>query len=295
MKRIRIFIAILFPIIIIGVAYLYLKPLNIAVLNPKGEIALREKNLLLFASFLSLFVLVPVYALLITFAIKYNEKNTKAKYSPNFDRSRTIEALCWGIPAILIILLSIVTWQSSHELDPYKPITSNNPTLNVEVVAMDWKWLFIYPDYQIASVNNLTIPINTPVNLKITSDAPMNQIWIPQLAGQVMTMPGMITQLNLIGNTKGSYLGRSTNISGSGFAGMTFKTNVVSDQDFNSMIAMSRSSNKILNIASYQQLSKPSENVPISYYSYASADVFSYIYNKYMSSSNVNISSSMGN
>jgi cytochrome o ubiquinol oxidase subunit 2 len=295
MKKIKLLLAVVIPVLILYAAYVYLKTVNIAVLNPKGQVALKEKHLIIFASILSLFVLVPVYSMLIFFAFRYNEKNTKSKYSPNFDHSRIFESVWWGIPTVLILILSVVTWKSSHDLDPYKLISSNKPVLNIQVVTMDWKWLFIYPDAQVASVNRLVIPDNTPVNLEITSDAPMNQIWIPQLAGQIMTMPGMVTHLNLIGNTDGTYLGRSTNISGDGFAGMTFNTDVVSSAGYNNWINKARQSQNVLNIASYNKLNKPSEYVPVSYYSYASPDVFSYIYNKYMGPSNANMSMGMKN
>jgi cytochrome o ubiquinol oxidase subunit 2 len=295
MKKIKILFLCLIPLLIIYFGYLYLKTVNIAVFNPKGEIALKEKNLILFALTLSLFVLVPVFVMLITFAIKYNEKNTKAKYSPNFDHSRIFESIWWGIPTILIIILSIVTWQSSHSLDPYKAINSPKPTLNIQVVSMDWKWLFIYPNSEIASVNDLTIPINTPVNLEITSDAPMNQLWIPQLAGQIMSMPGMVTHLNLIGNEAGTFRGMSSNISGQGFSGMTFNAHVVSDVNYQNWINSTRKSPNVLNKKGYQALNIHSEYVPATYYSYASPDLFGYIYNKYMSPSNGNINTGMGN
>ena len=282
------------PLLVIYISYLYLKTVNFAVLNPRGEIATKEKNIILLAMMLSLFVLIPVFIMLVVFAIRYNEKNVKAKYSPNFDRSKIFESIWWGIPAILIIILSIVTWQSSHSLDPYKPISSSKAPLNIQVVSMNWKWLFIYPDSQVAAVNDLTIPINTPVNLEMTSDAPMNQLWIPQLAGQIMCMPGMVTHLNLIGNTAGTYRGVSSNISGKGFAGMTFNAHVVTDSEYKNWISQTRKSPNVLNLKGYQELNVPSEYVPATYYSYASPDLFSYIYNKYMSPANDNMNVGMG-
>jgi len=293
MKKIKLIFIIILPLLVIYIGYLYLKTVNFAVLNPKGEIAAKEKNIILFAMMLSLFILVPVFVMLITFAFRYNEKNKKAKYTPEFDHSRIFESIWWGIPTILIIILSIVTWQSSHSLDPFKPISSTKPTLNIQVVSMNWKWLFIYPDSQVATVNDLTIPINTPVNLEMTSDAPMNQLWIPQLAGQIMCMPGMVTHLNIIGNTAGTYRGVSSNISGKGFAGMSFKAHVTSDNEYKNWISQARKSQNVLNLKGYQELNVPSEYVPATYYSYASPGLFSYIYNKYMGPASDNISTGM--
>ncbi|MEI8187850.1 MAG: COX aromatic rich motif-containing protein [Candidatus Saccharibacteria bacterium] len=295
MKRLKVIGLILLIIVPLAALIYHVKNTNFQVLNPKGQIALQEKNLIVFALALSLFVLVPVFLMLIVFAIRYNEKNTKSKYSPNFDHSRIFEAIWWGIPTILIAILSVVTWNSSHSLDPYKSISSSKPTLKIQVVSMNWKWLFIYPKSQIASVNDLTIPVDTPIDLEMTSDGPMNQIWIPQLAGQIMLMPGMVTHLNLISDNTGSYLGRSSNISGVGFAGMTFNTNVVNSRDYSAWINNARKSTKVLNNISYKELNIPSEYVPVSYYSYASHDVFGDIYNKYMSSNNDNMYTGMGN
>ena len=293
MKKIKVIFLTVIPLLVIYISYLYLRTVNFAILNPKGQVASKEKDIILFAMMLSLFVLIPVFIMLVVFAIRYNEKNLKAKYSPNFDHSKIFESIWWGIPTILIIILSIVTWQSSHSLDPYKPISSSKAPLNIQVVSMNWKWLFIYPDSQVAAVNDLTIPINTPVNLEMTSDAPMNQLWIPQLAGQIMSMPGMVTHLNLIGNTTGTYRGVSSNISGKGFAGMTFNAHVVSDSDYDNWISHARKSPNVLNLKGYQELNVPSEYVPPTYYSYASPDLFSYIYNKYMSPANDNMNVGM--
>jgi len=229
----KIIIVALLVVAIIMAAWSYFKNVNVAVLNPQGTIASQERGLIIFTIILSLVVVIPVFTLLGLIAWKYREKNTnKTTYRPNWDGSRLFETIWWGVPCIIILVLCVVTWQTSHQLDPYKPLNSDVKPITVQVVALQWKWLFIYPDQHIASVNLLEIPEKTPINFQITSDAPMNAFWIPNLGSQVYAMSGMSAQLHLMADTTGDYPGSSSNISGTHFADMKFTARAVSSSDF---------------------------------------------------------------
>jgi cytochrome o ubiquinol oxidase subunit 2 len=230
-----------------------------------------------------LIVVIPVFILTGYIAIKYREGNKSARYSPDFDHSPLVEGLWWAIPFIIIAILSVMAWNSSHSLDPFKPITSDKEPLKIQVVAMQWKWLFIYPEQGIASVNMAHLPVDRPVNFEITSDAPMNSFWIPQLGGQIYAMAGMRTKLHLIADTPGYYHGQSANISGSGFAGMTFTARACQPPDFEKWLAEVKNSSQDLTMANYDQLAEPSKNNPASYYSQADDGLFDAVIAKYMS------------
>jgi cytochrome o ubiquinol oxidase subunit 2 len=217
-----------------------------------------------------------------SFAWRYREGNKKAKYSPNLTGNRPAEALWWFIPSVLIVILSIVTWRATHELDPYKPLASNVPAINVQVVALDWKWLFIYPQQHIASVNLLEFPVGTPLNFEITSDAPMNSFWIPQLGGQIYAMPGMSTQLHLMASSKGDFAGSSANISGAGFAGMDFTARATSQGSFNDWVQTVQDSPQSLSQQMYDQLARASENNPVAYYSAPANNLYNSVVDKYL-------------
>lgn len=260
----------------------YLRGSNIAVLNPKGPIAAKERNLIYFTLLLSLIVVVPVYVMTIAIAWRYRAGNTKARYSPNLDHNLAAETTWWLVPTVLIVILSVVTWRSSHSLDPSRALAGNTKPLSIQVVAMDWKWLFIYPQLKIASVNLLQIPVNTPLDFQITSDAPMNSFWIPQLGGQIYAMAGMTTNLHLEADQIGSYHGSSANISGRGFAGMTFIAKASSRTDFQHWANDLSSSVNPLNLATYNALAKPSQNNAIAYYSLKDPGLYDNIVMKYM-------------
>lgn len=282
-KKIKILLLILLPLAVIAALVVYLSSHNIAVLDPAGQIARKQRQLIFIGLGLSAIVVLPVYGLTIMIAIKYREGNKKpAKYKPDWDHSRVLETIWWGVPIIIIAILSVITWTSSHALDPYKPIASTTSALPVEVVALDWKWLFIYPNQGVASVNRLEMPLNTPVDFYLTSDTVMNSFWIPSLGGQIYAMPGMTTQLHLIANKPGSYYGSSANISGSGFAGMNFRAVATSQTSFNAWLAQAKSSDLHLNMPSYNQLDKHSFNNPVSYYSNVDPGLFGSIVAKYM-------------
>lgn len=175
------------------------------ILDPKGQIAAEQKSLILTATALMLLVVIPVIVMTLVFAWKYRAGNKEAAYEPKWSHSTKIEVVVWLIPCIIIAFLATLTWKSTHKLDPYRPLESDKKAIQVQVVALNWKWLFIYPEQQIASVNELVFPADTPVSFKITSDAAMNSFFIPQLGGQIYAMAGMQTQLHLIANEPGTY------------------------------------------------------------------------------------------
>lgn len=200
-----------------------------ALLNPKGQIALEQRSLILTAFGLMLIVVIPAVLMAVVFAWKYRASNTNAKYSPNWSHSNKVEAVVWTIPILIILFLSVLTWKSTHALEPSKPLQSDVKPVEIDVVALDWKWLFIYPEQGIATVNQIAFPANTPVNFKITSNSVMNSFFIPTLGSQIYAMAGMQTKLHLIANEPGTFDGISANFSGRGFSGMKFKAIATKD------------------------------------------------------------------
>lgn len=267
---------------LVGIFAILMNGHNLAVLAPAGLIASKQKTLIVITTLLGLFVVIPVFILLFTIAWKYREGNTKAKYTPDIGNNRLLEGLWWGIPATIIIILSIITWQSTHELDPYKAISSSTKALNVQVVSLQWKWLFIYPDLGVASVNYLAIPEKTPIHFEITSDAPMNSFWIPNLGGQVYAMSGMSTQLQLIADGVGIYRGSSANMSGEGFAGMTFNADSMSTAYFTQWVKTAKQSADALSDVTYAALALPSKNVQPKNYGSVVSDLYNNIMMKSM-------------
>jgi cytochrome o ubiquinol oxidase subunit 2 len=265
-------------------AGVYLSTLNIPVLQPAGQIADKQRNLLYLSLLLSVVVVLPVFVMLFVFSFKYSESNKKAKYSPNYSSSKKLESIWWGIPFIIIAILSVITWNSSHDLDPFKPIHAANQPIHIQVIALQWKWLFIYPEQNIASVNFVQFPKDTPVDFEITSDAPMNSYWIPKLGGQIYAMPGMSTHLNLMANKSGDFSGKSANISGEGFAKMTFTARASSPSEFNQWVSKLSKADSPLNVTSYAQLAKPNTSDHAIYYSSADSSLYGSIVNKYMGS-----------
>lgn len=271
----------------IAAAVWYFHTHSVPVLEPSGTISHKERNLIIFGLLLAILVVVPVYAMTIAIALKYRESNTKHKdkYSPDWNHDRRIELTWWAIPGVIILILSIVTWKSSHALDPFKPLSSKQTPLSIQVVSLDWKWLFIYPKQKIASVNYLKVPVNVPLNFQITSDTVMNSFWIPALGSQIYAMPGMETQLHLMATKTGSFYGSSANISGSGFAGMHFTTQAVSQTDFNNWARQLQLSPKHLSQSQYNILARPSSDNPVAYYSNVESGLFDNIILKYMAPS----------
>lgn len=265
-------------------AFLVLHGKNVAVLNPQGIIASKERNLIVITVVLGLVVVIPVFIMLFGFAWKYRESSEKAVYTPNADHNKWIEGLWWGIPILIIGILSVITWYSSHDLDPYKKLDSHVKPITVQVVALQWKWLFIYPEQGIASVNEVRFPEKTPVNFELTADAPMNGFWIPSLGSQVYAMSGMSSKLSLESDKTGEYNGVSSNISGKGYAGMKFKAIATSSQDFNAWSKAIAGSDNHLDWSAYTELAKPTENNQVTYYMLHDADLYNKVIMKYMDS-----------
>ncbi len=252
------------------------------VLEPAGLVASKERRLIIIAVALSMIVVVPVFGMTIAIIWKYRAGNPKATYHPDWDNSRLAETIWWGVPTLIILVLSVLTWQSSHELDPYRALASDTKPLTVQVIALQWKWLFLYPDQHIASVNYLQLPVHTPINFEVTSDAPMNSFWIPQLGGQIYAMTGMSTQLHLVADKLGSYMGVSANISGTGFAGMHFTAVASSQADFDQWAKHAQSSSEKMTAATYAALAKPTQNVPPASYALSDKDLYNAVIMKYM-------------
>lgn len=260
---------------------------NIAVLRPEGMIADKERRLMIITTLLGLLVVIPVFILTFTIAWKYRASNTSAKHTPDWDHDTKLEFAWWAIPSVIILVLAIVTWRGTHELDPFKPLNSNTKPVTIQVIALQWKWLFIYPQQNIATVNYFQFPVDTPINFEITSDAPMNSFWIPQLGGQIYAMSGMSTRLHLIANQTGDYNGSSANISGKGFAGMKFIARSSTNSDFEQWVQSASQTLERLGIYEYNQLAKPSENNQQAYYALNSEeDLYNQVMMKYMSPEN---------
>jgi cytochrome o ubiquinol oxidase subunit 2 len=244
------------------------------VLDPKGPIGLEERSIIITATVLMLLVVVPVIALILIFAWRYRASNEKAEYRPDWSHSNRIEAVVWLIPCIIVAALGVITWRTSHSLDPYRPLDSKVKPIRIDAVALDWKWLFIYPDQKLATVNEVAFPANVPVEFHITSATVMNAFFIPQLGSQIYAMAGMQTQLHLLANAPGTYQGLSSNYSGAGFSGMTFKAFALPQQGFDAWLAKVRASQRQLGAAAYEQLARPSENDPVAYFSQVQPDLF---------------------
>ncbi|WP_249274129.1 ubiquinol oxidase subunit II [Parachlamydia sp. AcF125] len=255
---------------------------KIAILFPKGMIALEERNLLLIIQAIMLLVIIPVYILTFVFSWRYRADNRHAKYDPDLDDNRLAEYLWWGIPFVFTCIIAVLTWVKTYELDPLKPIESDKKPITVQVVALQWKWLFIYPEEKIASLNFLQIPAGVPIHFEITADAPMNSFWIPQLGGQIYAMPQMKTQLHLIASEKGDFRGCSANISGEGFAGMHFITRASSEEEYHQWVESAKQSSRVLNTEEYHKLALPSSYVPPQIYRLKDGSLFEQVLMKYM-------------
>ncbi|HET7630392.1 MAG TPA: ubiquinol oxidase subunit II [Candidatus Saccharimonadales bacterium] len=256
---------------------------NLPVLQPSGVIAAQEATLITVIFVLMLIVALPVFGLTIFIVWRYRESNQNAKYMPDYDSNRLAELTWWGIPIILIAAIGTLTWVSSHQLDPYKSLAAGMAPMKIQVVSLDWKWLFIYPENDIASVNYAVIPVDRPVEFDITSDSVMNSFWVPALGSQMYTMPGMKTKLNLLATETGNYYGSSANISGSGFASMHFTVAAKTPADMDAWISdVSGHTDRPLDIAAYADLSKPGIAKSKTVYGSVVPHLYDKIVNQYM-------------
>src|SRR5215469_3021624 len=232
------------------------------VLDPQGPIAAAERLLLINSTSIMLVVVIPVIVATLAFAWWYRASNTRATRSLDESYEGRVEFVVWSIPALTVILLGGVIWISSHQLDPRAPIPTNSDPLRVDVVSLDWKWLFIYPDHGVAAVNQLVIPAATPVEFRLTSATVMNSFFVPQLGSQIYTMGGMTTHLNLLADKPGEYPGFSANFSGEGFPWMRFVVRSMPVGDFAAWLEQTRGTGSALDDAGYGELAKPSKAVP---------------------------------
>lgn len=253
-----------------------------AVLNPTGLIALKEQDLIYIATPLMLIIVVPVLIMTFAICLRYRSSNKKAEYDPEWSHDTLAESIWWGFPCLIVLLLSIVTWVSSFHLDPYRPFRSAVKPIPIQVVALQWKWLFIYPEQKIASVNFFQFPEGAPLNFDITSDAPMNSFWIPQLGGQIYAMPGMRTKLHLMAYEPGDYRGSSANLSGVGFSGMHFIARSGAQTDFEEWVKSVKQTSNQLDLKEYEKLALPSENNHVEVFNLTDDALFDQIIMKYM-------------
>ncbi|MBP2299785.1 ubiquinol oxidase subunit II [Azospirillum picis] len=248
---------------------------NLVVLNPSGDVASQQGDLVVISTLLMLLIIVPVMALTVLFAWRYRQSNNTARYEPDWDHSTQLELVIWAAPLLIIICLGAITWVTTHKLDPYRPldrIAADKPMpagaapLDVQVVALDWKWLFLYPEYGIASVNEMAAPVDRPIRFSITASSVMNSFYVPALAGQIYAMPGMETKLHAVINEPGSFKGFSANYSGAGFSHMRFTFLGLSDGDFGAWVNKVKAASDTMDRSRYLALEKPSEAVPVQYF-----------------------------
>ena len=255
-----------------------------AVLDPAGDVARQQRDIIYISTGLMLLIIVPVLILIVLFAWRYR-KGQGATYDPDFDHSTALELVIWSAPLMIIIALGALTWSSTHLLDPFRPLdrisaggqearAPEGKPLRIQVVSMDWKWLFIYPEQGVATVNELVLPINRQVRFDLTSTNMMNTFYAPTLAGMIYTMPGMQSQLHAVLNRRGTYDGFSANYSGAGFSDMRFKLHGVDDADFANWVAQARGAGRALDLATYRRLEKPSEKVPAIRYASIDGDLY---------------------
>ncbi|MGL4206742.1 MAG: ubiquinol oxidase subunit II [Aeromonadaceae bacterium] len=255
---------------------------NMTLLDPKGLVGMEQKNLIITALALMLIVVIPVIVMTFWFAWRYRASNKAATYAPNWSHSNKIEAVVWGIPCVIILVLGTITWKTTHSLDPRAPLPSAVKPLEIEVVSLDWKWLFIYPEQGVASVNEVVFPVNVPVHFKVTSGSVMNSFFIPQLGSQIYAMAGMRNQLNLMANEVGSYKGISANYSGHGFSGMKFTAEATTQEGFEQWLHNVRTEKSALNFADYLVLAKPTENHPVTHFSTVETGIYDRIIAQFM-------------
>ena len=244
------------------------------VLDPKGPIAAAERQILFNALGIMLAIVIPTILATLGVAAWYRASNHRARYLPDFEYSGRLEVLVWAIPAMTVILVGGVAWVGAHDLDPRKPMASTTKPINVQVVSLDWKWLFIYRDEGIATVNQLTIPVGVPVNFALTSSGVMNSFFVPQLGSQIYTMAGMVTRLELQADHPGTYRGLSAQYSGSGFADMRFSVDAVPAEEFARWVDAARSAGPVLDAQAYAELAKPSSAVAPFTYRAVAPDLF---------------------
>jgi cytochrome o ubiquinol oxidase subunit II len=281
MNKIKFLIGVLAFLFLVSACYFVLTHESALVTHPEGIIARKQLEVITLLILLMLIVVGPAMIFFYLYAWRYRE-SSKAKYRPEKELSAFQELLLWIIPSLVIFPMIVVTWYVAHSLDPYKPISDEKPFV-IQVVAIDWKWLFIYPEQEIATLNFIQFPARTQIRFDLAADtSPMNSFWIPQLSGQIYAMTGMVTQLHVMADKPGEYAGKAVEINGEGYADMTFGVKTSTKNDFEEWVAKVRESPHRLNENVYDELSKPFIDSSIVYYSSIEKDLFDKIVVKYM-------------
>ena len=249
-------------------------------LNPQGPIADAERGLMIDAFVVMMIVVVPVIFMALLFALRYRA-GRNARYEPTWAYSAKVDAFVWLVPALIVIAVAVLLWRTTHKLDPYREIASDKPPLDVQVVAQDWKWLFIYPEQGVAAVNQLAIPTGRPISLRITSDTVMNSFYVPALAGQIYAMAGMQTRLQMLADAPGKYVGRNTQYSGGGFSDQFFEVLAMSPAEFETWVARAKQAPARLDQPTYASLAEKSRLNPVVLYSAVEPRLFDKIIEKY--------------
>jgi cytochrome o ubiquinol oxidase subunit 2 len=247
------------------------------VLSPQGPIAADERQVLFNSLGIMLAIVIPTILATLGVAFWFRSSNLRARYRPDFEYSGRLELLVWSIPTMTVLLVGGVAWVGAHDLDPRKPIASAANPVRVQVVSLDWKWLFIYPDQGIASVNRLTIPAGTPVSFELTSSGVMNSFFVPQLGSQIYTMAGMVTRLHLQADHPGTYRGLSAQFSGEGFADMRFAVDAVPAAAFSQWTNAARDAGPMLDAQAYVDLARPSKAIAPFTYRGVAPDLFNHV------------------
>jgi cytochrome o ubiquinol oxidase subunit 2 len=250
---------------------------------PQGMIAQKERTLIITAVLIMLIAVIPTFITAFYVSMKYRASNKKAEhYDPDWTGNNKIKYALWGFLVVIMATLSVIVWKSAHELDPFKPISAQEKPMTIQVVALEWKWLFIYPEQHIATVNYVAFPAKTPVEFQLTADAPMNSFWIPQLGGQMYAMAGMENRLHLIADRPGNYAGTEVEINGKGYASMRFTATAYTQADFDNWVQQVKRSGKPLDQSTYEIVAKPSENFPVTSFSSVDENLYDGILMKYM-------------
>jgi cytochrome o ubiquinol oxidase subunit II len=254
---------------------------QLLLLNPKGPVGVTERFVIIAAIGLMLIVVIPVIVMAMWFPQKYRASNTKATYAPHWARSTRIEVVIWLVPAVIVTIIGILIWHTTYRLDPYRPLDADIAPITIEAVSLDWKWLFIYPEQKIATVNELVFPVNVPLSFRLTSASVMTSFFIPQLGSQIYAMGGMQTRLHLMAHEAGTYAGQNQQFSGAGYADMTFKAIATSREKFDAWVQEIDRTAEKLDSSQYERLARPSIDHPVAHYRLARTDLFDAILNQF--------------
>lgn len=276
-KKIILMLFAVVSLIVLGLGINQLYNQGMVVTSPKGWVGHEQRVLLNISTLLMFIVVIPVFVLMFLIIWRYHDGNKNATYHPDWSHNTLAEIIWWGIPTLIIIVLCVLNWIGCFRLDPFRPLKHEKEHLTIQVVALDWKWLFIYPKYNIATINFIQFPEKTPIKFEITGDAPMNSFWIPELGGQIFAMAGMKTELHLIADEEGTYRGCSANLSGKGFSDMVFTAKASSNLEFDAWVKQARKSKNVLNRETYLKLAYPTVNDKVRYFTLKDKGLFDWI------------------